>query len=122
MTSNRLLSALLIGASVACQKQTLPVPVSANPACFETNPISHQAKNLKGVIGYRKDVSMYTVAYTVPKTIDSRWVGLACNLPGDYQVIGKQVNFSGEYRSTSGKVSGQFGGDEMYYLYLSSIK
>jgi hypothetical protein len=122
MKINRLLSALLIGASIACQKDSLPIPASANPVCFEDNSVSHQAKSLKGIVGYRKDVSMYTVAYTIPKTIDSRWVGLVCNLPTSYQVIGKEVSFSGEYRRTLGKVSAQFGGDEMYYLYLSSIK
>jgi hypothetical protein len=122
MKINRLLSSLLIGVSVACQKDSLPVPTSANPACFEDNLVIHQAKRLKGIIGYRKDISMYTVDYIVPKTIDSRWVGLVCNLPTSYQVVGKEVSFSGEYRSTSGKVSPQFGGDEMYYLYLSFIK
>ncbi|GAB4034412.1 hypothetical protein [Spirosoma gilvum] len=85
------------------------------------HPVSHQARNLKGIVGYRKDMSMYTVAYTVPGTIDSRWVGLVCNLPTSYQVVGKEVSFSGEFRNTLGKVSPYFGGDEMYYLYLSTV-
>lgn len=122
MTINRLLSTVLIGASIACQKDILPTPISANPVCFEDHPVSHQAKNLKGTIGYRQDVAMYTIRYYVPGTIDSHWVGLVCNLPTDYQVVGKSVKFSGEYRSTLSKVSVQFGGDEMYYLYLSTIK
>ena len=123
MIINRLLPTLLIGISLGCQQQqALPVPTSANPACFETNPVSHQAKNLRGIIGYRQDVAMYTVNYYVPGTIDSHWVGLVCNLPAEYQVDGRSVKFSGEYRSTLGKVAGQMGGDQMYYLYLSSIK
>lgn len=122
MKINWLLILLLTGMGVACQKDNFPVPIPAGSTCFESNPVSHQAKNLKGTIGYRQDVAMYTVNYYVPGTIDSQWVGLACNLQTSYQVVGRDVKFSGEYRSTLGKVLPQFGGDEMYYLTLSAIE
>ncbi|QDK80627.1 hypothetical protein EXU85_19245 [Spirosoma sp. KCTC 42546] len=121
MERSVLLILLLIGVGVSCQKDNLPIPPSANPACFESNPVTHQAKSLKGMVGYRQDVAMYTVNYHLPGTIDSQWTGLVCNLPSDYQVVGKQVQFSGEYRSTLGNIKPLFGGEEIYYLYLSSI-
>lgn len=122
MKPSQLLSTLLIGVSVACQKDTLPVPASANPGCFDNNPVSHQAKNLKGIVGYRQDMAIYTINYHVPGTIDSQWTGLTCNLPASYQTVGKEVRFTGEYRTTSGKVAPRLGGEQIYYLYLSSVK
>lgn len=121
MKRSTLLILLLIGVGVSCREDNLPISPSANPACIESSPVIHQAKSLKGIVGYRQDVAMYTINYHIPGTIDSQWTGLACNLPTDYQVVGKQVQFSGDYRSTLGSVKPVLGGEEIYYLYLSSI-
>lgn len=123
MTIRLLVVVLLLGVEASCHKEEiLEMPSSANPRCFDAHPVVRQVKNLNGRVGYRQDVKMYTVNYHVPGTIDSQWTGLLCNVPVEYQSMGKEVRFSGEYRSTAGKISSQLGGEEIYYLYLSSIK
>jgi hypothetical protein len=119
----RLLFALfLLGLAVSCRKSDPATPLPDGTDCFDAKPVVRRADNLDGYVDYRQDLGMYIITYTVPKTIDSQWNGFVCNLPTVFQVVGKKVTFSGEYRNTDGKILPRLGGEETFYLKLSAIK
>ncbi len=121
----RFLLIVLLGFGSGCRSSNDVAVLSTGsvPAgCAQSGAVVHQLSNIAGTVGYGRDNTQLTLSYYVPGTIDSQWTGVVCNLPNEYRVVGKRVTFSGEFRDAKGTLLPIFGGEEMYYLYLTDIK
>lgn len=98
-------------------------PTNPEPlGCDQSGAVMHEVSLVSGVVGYHLNSTQLMLSYYVPGTIDSQWTGVVCNLPNEYRVFGKQVTFSGEFRDAKNTLRPVFGGESMYYLYLTDIK
>lgn len=120
----RLMLNFWLGILFGCRQDTNVLPLT-NPlpaGCAQTRSIVHTVSKVTGIVGYYQQNTQLTVSYSLPGTIDSQWTGVVCNLPAAYRVVGKKVLFSGEFRDVQGELKPMFGGQEMYYLYLTAIQ
>ena len=111
---------VLLATLLCCKKEDTLLPIT-QAACFESRPVAQQANELTGVVNKSPDKELYSITYSVPGTFDSRWLGFVCNLPNEHKVVGKQVVFSGEYRTGPIGLT-EPAGTEVYYLFLTSIR
>lgn len=111
--------AIVLIAGCGQANETGPQSLSA---CAEAQTMVHRVSSITATIGYHINKDQLTLSYHLPDTIDSQWTGVVCNLPEEYQIIGKRVTFSGEFRDAQKKLTPVFGGQEMYYLSLTDIK
>ncbi|MBX0289543.1 hypothetical protein K3G63_03790 [Hymenobacter sp. HSC-4F20] len=115
------LSYLLIGTLyfglTSCEKDD----DSAQAACEAKSDVVRQADKWEGRIVFDSALNTYVVRYSVPGSIDSVLDGLVCSLPADLRQPGQLVTFSGNYRAYTGASKPQIGGQEYYYLELTSI-
>lgn len=84
-----------------------------------------QASNDEAIIGYYQKYNRWAI-YTIADTagnIDSRIIGLTCDIPTNMQVDGLPVTFSGTFKKFNAdeNITPQIGGDDLYYLTLSQI-
>lgn len=82
--------------------------------------------NKEGMIGYYTKYNRWAV-YTKVNTsnnIDSRIIGLVCDIPSSLKIDGLAVTFTGNYKNFNNdeKITPQMGGDELYYLDISNIQ
>jgi hypothetical protein len=78
-----------------------------------------------GMIGYYAKYNRWAIYANIstPNNIDSRIVGMLCDIPETMKSDGLRVIFSGKYNkfNISENISPQIGGEELYYLSLSKI-
>ena len=113
--------AIAVTLIAGCRQADETIPESLS-TCAEAQTVVHRISSITGTVGYHINKDQLTLSYYLPGTIDSQWTGVVCNLPAEYRVIGKRVTFRGEFRDAQKKLTPVFGGQEMYYLYLTDIK
>lgn len=88
--------AVAIAVTVASCRSSNDVVVrstgSVPAGCVQSGAVVHRVSNITGTVGYRQDSTQLTLSYYVPGT------------------------------DAKGTLLPIFGGEEMYYLYLTSIK
>lgn len=81
--------------------------------------------NKEGMIGYYAKYNRWAVYLKVDSlnNIDSRIIGLTCNMPASLQIDGLSVILTGIFKNfnTDEKITPQMGGDELYYFEFSKI-
>ncbi|RYE22419.1 MAG: hypothetical protein EOP45_08245 [Sphingobacteriaceae bacterium] len=102
--------------SSSCEKKEIEVPLS--DICATTNPFVKEVKHEVGTVYYDSTQARYGIQ--VPTSMDSADMGLACNLPTDYQQSMKKVRFSGRYYERTAPQTGPVG-YKHYELIVTSI-
>lgn len=104
---------LLLGLMISCSSDD-----------NDDNNVVKSATNEEGLIGLMdvNGIEKYTIITFIPGTIDGQLTGIVDNLPIELSTVGTKVIFTGTYIKTDDTASPRHGGQEIYYLTLSSIK
>ncbi|UOQ77324.1 hypothetical protein MUN84_00935 [Hymenobacter sp. 5516J-16] len=94
---------------------------TAQAACKAKSDVLMRADKWKGRVVFDSVLQAYVVSYFVPGSIDSVYDGIVCALPAELRQVGQLVTFSGQYRAYTGPANPQFGGQQYFYLELTSI-
>lgn len=92
-----------------------------NRGCQDSTYFVRRVENWKGGVEYRKDLKTYVISYGIPNTWDSQYTGIICNWPQAEKWLGRSVTFSGRYYRAPG-VTIRYGGETIYYLYITAIQ
>jgi len=76
--------------------------------------------NQEAFIGYYAKYNKWAVfiKVSIPNNIDTRVIGLTCDLSSNFQIEGLPIIVSGNYKkfNTAENITPQLGGDELFYF------
>lgn len=80
----------------------------------------------EGIIGYYQKYNRWAVYSNVDSVnnVDSRMIGLVCDVPSLLKIDGLPVKFSGTYQNfnPAEKIAQQTGGDQLYFLQIMKVE
>jgi hypothetical protein len=80
----------------------------------------------EGIIGYYQKYNHWAVYSNVDSVnnIDSRMIGLVCDVPSLLKIDGLRIKFSGTYQNFNAgeKITPQMGGDQLYFLQIIKLE
>lgn len=82
--------------------------------------------NKDGIVGYYSKYKKWAIYTDVsfPNNIDSKIVGISCDIPLPLQNEGLKITFSGVYKkfNSDEKILPQLGGEDLYFLDIDKIE
>lgn len=81
-----------------------------------------QVNNKEGIVVYYQKYDRWAIysSINIAGNIDSKMIGLSCDIPSDMKIEGLAITFSGTFKkfNSDENITPQMGGEELYFLSL----